>query len=47
MVLSLMTQVPGASNAKAKRELGWTPGYPSRRDGFPGWAEAFRSGKAA
>jgi nucleoside-diphosphate-sugar epimerase len=24
----------GASNAKAKRELGWTPGYPSWRQGF-------------
>jgi hypothetical protein len=28
----------GASNAKAKRELGWTLRYPSRRDRF---AEAF------
>ena len=25
----------GASNAKAKRELGWTPRYPSWREGFP------------
>jgi 2-alkyl-3-oxoalkanoate reductase len=25
----------GASNAKAKRELGWTPRYPSWRQGFP------------
>jgi nucleoside-diphosphate-sugar epimerase len=25
----------GASNAKAKRELGWTPRYPSWRNGFP------------
>ena len=25
----------GASNAKAKRELGWTPRHPSWRDGFP------------
>jgi 2-alkyl-3-oxoalkanoate reductase len=24
----------GASNAKAKRELGWTPRYPSWRQGF-------------
>ncbi len=24
----------GASNAKAKRELGWTLRYPSWRDGF-------------
>jgi 2-alkyl-3-oxoalkanoate reductase len=25
----------GASNAKAKRELGWTPRPPSWREGFP------------
>jgi nucleoside-diphosphate-sugar epimerase len=29
------TQSRGASNAKAKRELGWRPRYPSWRDGFP------------
>jgi 2-alkyl-3-oxoalkanoate reductase len=29
------TQVRGASNAKAKRELGWTLRYPSWRQGFP------------
>jgi nucleoside-diphosphate-sugar epimerase len=29
------TQVRGASNAKAKRELAWTPRYPSWRQGFP------------
>jgi transposase InsO family protein len=28
------TQARGASNAKAKRELGWTPGYPTWRAGF-------------
>ncbi len=28
------TEARGASNAKAKRELGWTPRYPSWRDGF-------------
>lgn len=28
------TQSRGASNAKAKRELGWTPRYPSWRQGF-------------
>jgi 2-alkyl-3-oxoalkanoate reductase len=32
--VSLMTQVRGASNAKAKEELGWQPGYPSWRSGF-------------
>jgi len=29
------TEVRGASNAKAKRELGWTLRYPSWRQGFP------------
>jgi nucleoside-diphosphate-sugar epimerase len=33
--LSMMTQARGASNAKAKQELGWTPRYPSWRQGFP------------
>ena len=28
------TESRGASNAKAKRELGWTPRYPSWRQGF-------------
>ncbi len=28
------TEQRGASNAKAKRELGWTPRYPSWRQGF-------------
>lgn len=30
----LMTAAPAASNARAKRELGWTLRYPSWRDGF-------------
>jgi nucleoside-diphosphate-sugar epimerase len=30
----LMTELRGASNAKAKRELGWAPRYPSWRQGF-------------
>jgi nucleoside-diphosphate-sugar epimerase len=30
----MMTDVRGASNAKAKRELGWTPRYASWRQGF-------------
>jgi nucleoside-diphosphate-sugar epimerase len=29
------TEGRGASNAKAKRELGWEPRYPSWREGFP------------
>ena len=31
----LATQARGSSNAKAKRELGWVPRYPSWRLGFP------------
>jgi 2-alkyl-3-oxoalkanoate reductase len=31
----MMTESRGASNAKAKRELGWTLRYPSWRQGFP------------
>jgi 2-alkyl-3-oxoalkanoate reductase len=31
----LMTEARGASNAKAKSELGWTLRYPSWRQGFP------------
>ena len=34
----MMTEVRGASNAKAKRELGWRPGHPTWRDGFAGEA---------
>jgi 2-alkyl-3-oxoalkanoate reductase len=29
-----MTEVSGASNEKAKRELGWQPRYESWRQGF-------------
>jgi 2-alkyl-3-oxoalkanoate reductase len=47
MVVSLMTQVRGASNEKAKRELGWNPRYPSWRDGFPVWVAGFKAGQAA
>ena len=31
---SMMTESRGASNAKAKRELGWRPAYASWREGF-------------
>jgi nucleoside-diphosphate-sugar epimerase len=34
-VVVMVTEAGGASNAKAKRELGWTPRYPSWRTGFP------------
>jgi 2-alkyl-3-oxoalkanoate reductase len=32
--VSMMTQIRGTSNAKAKRELAWQPRYKSWRDGF-------------
>jgi nucleoside-diphosphate-sugar epimerase len=32
----MMTEVRGASNAKAKRELGWQPRHPSLRATFAG-----------
>jgi len=32
--MSIMTQIRGSSNAKAKRILGWTPIYASWREGF-------------
>jgi 2-alkyl-3-oxoalkanoate reductase len=32
--VAIMTEARGASNAKAKRELGWTLRYPSWRQGF-------------
>jgi nucleoside-diphosphate-sugar epimerase len=34
-LLPMMTEARGASNAKAKKELGWALRYPSWRDGFP------------
>jgi len=30
----MMNEIRGASNAKAKRELGWSPGFASWREGF-------------
>jgi nucleoside-diphosphate-sugar epimerase len=35
-VAIMMTTLRGASNEKAKRELGWQPRYPSWREGFAG-----------
>jgi nucleoside-diphosphate-sugar epimerase len=32
--VSMLTQVRGSSNAKAKRDLGWAPTWPSWRDGL-------------
>ena len=34
VVVTMMTEARGSSNAKAKRELGWQPIWPSWRDGF-------------
>ena len=32
--VAFMTDLRGATNAKAKAELGWTPSIPSWRQGF-------------
>jgi 2-alkyl-3-oxoalkanoate reductase len=43
----LMTEIRGASNEKAKRELGWSLRFPSWRDGFPAaYANPADSGSA-
>ncbi len=34
-MVTFATEARGASNAKAKRELGWTPRYPTWRKGLP------------
>jgi nucleoside-diphosphate-sugar epimerase len=34
VAVSLMTRVRGSANARARRELGWTPTWPTWRDGF-------------
>ena len=47
LVVMMMTEARGASNAKARRELGWAPGYPSWRDGFPAWAKSAEQARAA
>ena len=52
-VVMMATESRGASNAKAKRELGWALRYPSWRQGFvavygkPGTAAAGQSGRTA
>lgn len=38
--VSMMTQIRGSSNAKAKQDLGWRPAWPS-------WRQGFRDGLAA
>jgi 2-alkyl-3-oxoalkanoate reductase len=34
VAVSMMTQIRGSSNARARAELGWEPSYPSWRQGF-------------
>jgi 2-alkyl-3-oxoalkanoate reductase len=34
-IVAMMTEIRGASNAKAKAELGWEPRHPTWREGFP------------
>jgi nucleoside-diphosphate-sugar epimerase len=36
-VVAQMTTSRGSSNEKARKELGWEPGYPSWREGFRAW----------
>jgi len=36
-VVAQMTSARGASNEKARKELGWEPRYPSWREGFRAW----------
>jgi nucleoside-diphosphate-sugar epimerase len=46
--VSLMTQIRGASNAKARRELGWRPRWASWREGFrEGLGDGAATGRAA
>ncbi len=46
--VSMMTQIRGSSNAKAKQELGWQPVWPSWRQGFTrGLTEAEPTRRAA
>ncbi|HEY4348763.1 MAG TPA: NAD(P)-dependent oxidoreductase [Gaiellaceae bacterium] len=44
-VVVMSTEARGASNARAKRELGWTPRYPSWRTGFPAVYSTLRIGE--
>jgi nucleoside-diphosphate-sugar epimerase len=43
----MMAESRGASNAKAKKELGWTPRYPSWRQGFTAAYSQPKAAKAA
>ena len=43
----MMCEVRGASNAKARRELGWTPQWPTWREGFAALGAARAPARAA
>jgi len=45
--ISMMTRIRGASNEKAKRELGWLPAHASWRDGFADAARQSTSQRSA
>ncbi len=45
--VSMMTRIRGISSAKARRELGWSPRYPSYREGFrDGLADPARAARS-
>jgi nucleoside-diphosphate-sugar epimerase len=45
--VSVMTQIRGSSNARAKQELGWQPAWPSWRQGFAGGLAAAEPARGA
>ena len=47
VVTVMSTEARGASNAKAKRELGWTPRFPTWRTGFEAVYSAIAEGEQA
>jgi nucleoside-diphosphate-sugar epimerase len=47
LVVSLMTQTRGSSNAKARKELDWSPRYASWREGFRVWVNTAGQARAA
>jgi len=47
VAVSAMTQIRGSSNARAKRELGWQPAWPSWRQGFSGGLAAAEPARGA
>ena len=47
VAVSWLTQIRGSSNARAKRELGWQPAWPSWRQGFAGGLAAAEPARRA